>query len=306
MEGSAIRILHVWDQAGVAACLSKYQKNLGHQVTVVKLGNWDGKGIDEYYQTNQTYEPQNSSIYKTAKTKLQNVNFGFKKVLYRLWSSYPTIKLFWYVWRNQSKYDILHVHSMWSIVFFVPFKPKLYEFHGDDVRVKPSMYSWFRRLPARLFVNVFGWNRKLVVSTPDLLSCVPGSVWLPNIVDTEHFYPMPELRVKGSALYCSMWYENGEHAIKYAKDNGLHLTVLERKKNDWVDYREFPKYLNQFEVFIDRKEIHSLSKTALEALACGLKVVDWEGNEHVGLPVNHLPDVVTENCLKLYREVLKK
>jgi glycosyltransferase involved in cell wall biosynthesis len=295
----------VWDTAGVAACLTKYQRLVGHDVTVVKLGNWDGKGIDEYYGTPLTYEPHDSTIYKSAKAKLSHLNFGLKKLLYRLWSSYPTLKLYWFVIRNKKHYDLLHVHSMWHILFFVPFKPKIFEFHGDDVRKTPSMYSWLRRLPAKLFVSIYGKHHALYVSTPDLLSEVPNSVWIPNIVDTEHFKPMPNLRVLNSALYCSAWYEDDKHAVDFAKQHNLALTVLDRKGNDWVDHRDFPKYLNQFEYYIDRVNIPSLSKTALEALACGLKVVDWQGKVLEGLPDYHKPENVVAFTMSIYEEVLK-
>jgi glycosyltransferase involved in cell wall biosynthesis len=277
----------------------------GHDVTVVKPGNWDGKGIDEYYNTPITYVPHDSAIYKSAKKKLSHLNSGLKKLLYRLWFVYPVLKVYWFAIKNKDRYDLIHVHSMWHVLFFMPLKPKIFEFHGDDVRKKPTMYSWLRRLPARLFIRFYSKSHELYVSTPDLLSDVPNSVWLPNIVDTEHFTPVLNLRVPNSALYCSAWYEDGTHAVNFAKQHNLDLTILDRKSNEWIDHRDFPEYLNKFEYYIDRVNIPSFSKTALEALACGLKVVDWTGKVHEGLPDYHKPENVVALTLSIYEEALK-
>ncbi len=295
-----------WDQAGVAACLAKYQRLAGHDAKVVKLGNWDGKGIDEYYATPTTYEQQNTPLYFSARRKLRWMDIRVKRMLWKLWVSYPTAKLYWFVFRHKNEYDVLHIHSVWGIILLAPLKPKILEFHGDDVRHKPTMYRWVHRLSTALFVNLYGWHHKIYVSTPDLLKDVPNGVWLPNIVDTEHFKPMPELRVPNSALYCSAWYESGEHAKLYAQKNNLQLTILDRRGGDWIDHRNFPKYLNQFEYYIDRKEIPSLSKTALEALACGLKVLDWKGELNEGLPLEHTPEIAVSKVMKIYEEALKK
>jgi len=35
------KILHVWDQAGVACVLAKYQRRLGHDVKVIKRAGFD-------------------------------------------------------------------------------------------------------------------------------------------------------------------------------------------------------------------------------------------------------------------------
>jgi hypothetical protein len=218
-----------------------------------------------------------------------------------LWVSYPTAKLFWYVLRHHGEYDFLHIHSVWGSILFTFGKSKIVEFHGDDVRRKPTMYSWVRRLPTKLFVNLYGLRNKIYVSTPDLVHEVSNGVWLPNIVDTEHFKPMLTNRVAKSALYCSAWYESGVHAKNYAAEHGLNLTVLDRAGGDWVDHRDFPKYLNQFEYYIDRKEIRSLSKTGLEALACGLKVVNWQGTVCEGLPYFHEPKYVAQLSIKIYQ-----
>jgi hypothetical protein len=144
------------------------------------------------------------------------------------------------------------------------------------------------------------------VSTEDLVGEMKNVVWIPNPVDTDLFNPSKFHPIAGSALYCHNWYEDGSHAKKYALEHGLDLTVLERVNNDWVNYQDFPKYLGQFEYYIDRIAIKSLSKSALEFLAMGGKVVDWKGDVLEGLPACHDPMNVAKATIKIYEEVLNK
>jgi len=52
-------------------------------------------------------------------------------------------------------------------------------------------------------------------------------------------------------------------------------------------------FLNQFEVFFDQFTIPSLSKTALEAIACGCKVISWKG------PVTHPEEIIKTTTSRL-------
>jgi hypothetical protein len=57
---------------------------------------------------------------------------------------------------------------------------------------------------------------------------------------------------------------------------------------------------------IDRKEIKSLSKTALECLAMGMTVFDYDGNTMRNLPKYHYPEVVAEKSLTIYKINMEK
>ena len=84
---------------------------------------------------------------------------------------------------------------------------------------------------------------------------------------------------------------------------GLKLTILNRK----IPYRDMPKILSNYEYFFDRFNISSLSKTALEALACGCKVIGWKGlvtNYQEILEKHNLQNVIAE-LIKIYRKVLE-
>jgi hypothetical protein len=300
-----MRILHVSDCAGVGAVLAKYQRQLGHESCVAKFGNWDGRGIDEYYNIKTTFTPQSSSVYKAAKKGLPR-NRSLRRVLFKLWSIYPSLKLYSFVLHELKNYDVLHIHGSWGIALFLWRQPHVLEFHGDDVRKSPSMYSWFRKNTTKLFVWGYAKRNKIYVSTPDLLDDVPNGIWIPNIADTDHFNNSVYKPKKGTALYSKVWYETGAHAQKFAEYNDLELTVLDRKNQCWIDFRDFPEYMGKFEYYIDRQAIHSLSKTALEALAIGCKVVDYNGKVIENLPSEHLPLTVAKYTIKIYEEKLNR
>ena len=57
-----------------------------------------------------------------------------------------------------------------------------------------------------------------------------------------------------------------------AETYGLNLSFRDRVANP-VPYLKSSKFLNEFSYYIDRGYVKSLSKTALEVLACGLNVI---------------------------------
>ena len=71
-----------------------------------------------------------------------------------------------------------------------------------------------------------------------------------------------------------------------------------------IEYKEMPLILNSIKIFHDRKTIKSLSKTALEALACGCKVIDFNGNQHIIFPEKHRADNVAFKLYQIYKGVL--
>ena len=72
--------------------------------------------------------------------------------------------------------------------------------------------------------------------------------------------------------------------------------------------------LSSYEYYIDIKRsvspgalgelVQTLSKTGLEALACGCKVIQWDGDVIVGLPDEHHPKTVVNKLWELYQTIL--
>ncbi|HIE18236.1 TPA: hypothetical protein EYP75_00775, partial [Candidatus Bathyarchaeota archaeon] len=63
-----MKILHVWNQAGVASVLAKYQRKQGHIADVIKRAGFDDYGIEKYYGT-EIYQGQPFDFYRYAAKK---------------------------------------------------------------------------------------------------------------------------------------------------------------------------------------------------------------------------------------------
>ena len=196
--------------------------------------------------------------------------------------------------RMAGRYDLLHIHSFDKILPLLRItyrkKPIVLHYHGDDIRDRWSQRKRY-------------WSKSdtILVSTPDLLDGAPEMVvYLPNPVDTEHFKPSSQREI-GASLYFDKHdpRENISWPKKVAKCYNLELHICERN----IPYLELPGFLGKFDYYIDRNYIPSLSKTALEALACGLKVVNWKEEIVEGLPEENDPARVIEKLWNIYESI---
>jgi len=263
-----VKVLHIWNPAGVASTLAKYQ---------YRLLNWKTWVITRKY-----YDKFGLTIYGEA---IDCSYFSFKiRALIKALS-----------------FDIIHVHAFDEIISLLkklyPHKKIIIHYHGSDIRGKWKVRKRF-------------WKKAdlILVSTPDLLQGAPeNAIYLPNPVDTELFKPLPKLREIGTALYL-VKHQKGEDLnwpIEVAKKMQLKLTVRDRVKEP-IPYGQMPNYLNTFEYYIDRNYIKSLSKTALEALACGCKVVRWDEEIVQGLPDGNRPENVVVKLKQIYEQLLRE
>lgn len=253
-----MKILHIWNTAGVASILAKF--------------------MDRIYGT------ESSVIYRRVFDKFGHTVYG---ELLDCGSKEFVIRAL----LKSLKYDIIHIHSLDKIVPLVrilnPHKPVVLHYHGSDIRGK-----WMIR---RRFWNVP--NVTILVSTPDLLDGAPKNViYLPNPVDTDFFHPDPSIARKPRSALAFRCYIDENKVKQYAEKHGLELTILERS----FPYLDMPKILNSFEFFIDKTELNSLSKTGLEALACGTKVIRWDGEVVTQLPEEHKPENVVKKLYEIY------
>lgn len=68
-----------------------------------------------------------------------------------------------------------------------------------------------------------------------------------------------------------------------------------------------PKLFGNYTTYVDiryqkGKLIDAFSAIALQALACGLTVIDWNGNKWKGLLEEHKPENVIESLLSIYHK----
>jgi len=202
-----------------------------------------------------------------------------------------TVKCLWLA----RKFDIVHVHDFDKFVpllkFFYRCKPVVLHYHGSRIRGR-----WKERKKY--------WNKAdvLLYSVKDVESenMPETAIWMPNPVDTEFFKPLNVNREPNSALSIDTYLDK-EKALQYALKHNLKLTV---KKAD-IPYKLMPSLLNRFEYYIDVKTTgFSMSKTGLEALACGCKVINYHGEIVDRLPDEHKPEHVVSELMETYDKIL--
>jgi hypothetical protein len=280
-----MRILHICDKAGVAGLLAKYQRLRGHEAVVMIQ-----KGVRSY---------DHETVYSMNEIGLNPNTFegwGFlRKPLRKLFEKIASYTFLFKAALIARKFDVIHIHdNQWLLWLLIPFKNKVLEFHGTDLRQKPARGKQAKY--NRLFLRIFGNKAVCLVSTVDLLKELPSATWLPNPVDLK-FITNSKRKALLSAAYFLKWYESTNEVRKEAFNRGWNLTIVDHR----IPYCEMPEFLSRFEYIIDRFNIPSLSKTALEALAAGCKVLGYDGQIHEGLPINHSPLSVASASLKIYR-----
>ena len=204
-----------------------------------------------------------------------------------------TAKCLWFA----RKFDIVHVHDFDKLVPLLKLlyrsKPVVLHYHGSRIRKR-----WKERKKYWDKADVLLYSVKDVESE----NMPETAVWMPNPVDTELFKPLNVNREPNSALSMDTYLDT-EKALRYALEHGLKLTV---KKAD-VPHRLMPSLLNRFEYYIDVKTTgFSMSKTALEALACGCKVINYHGKIVDKLPREHKPEHVVSELMEIYNKILGK
>jgi glycosyltransferase involved in cell wall biosynthesis len=288
-----IRILHVFDQAGVAFVLAKFQQLQGHESKVITTESSDKYGIKDFYS--------DQIIYVKSENEFLRESLKYAKSA-----------------------DIIHIHSRIDALLFLRkelgnSKRIILHYHGTDIRglkrIKLPHRSRLSDLAIRSIYKYRTMRDKLllrsklhekaqrlangiVVATPDLLSQVKGAAFIPNPVDTGHFFPdrseyglvsdKEALTMDTEATDCNL-------TMQHCTQNNIRLNidVYDRVKVP-IMYRYMPQFLKKYAVYVDIRYVNgqilpNLSKTALEALACGLRVLNYRLQYQDHLPVEHQP-----------------
>jgi glycosyltransferase involved in cell wall biosynthesis len=295
-----MRILHVWDQAGVACIFAKYQIRNGHQSKVIRIEG-DRYGIYQFY--------------KNYVTNVQKDEF-VDRCLHEARAA-----------------DIIHIHGPINILFalrrkFGRSKTIILHYLGTDIRgLNPSEKRTTYNQPSILSIIIDVIFRKIqgkalpkdyihilaqkladvvLVATPDLIQYIDKAVYLPIPVDTEHFIPDAVPDQKKCALTFNTEVTDISRAIDYCNKNDIHLDieVYDRTRNP-IMYAEMPNFLKRYQVYVDIRFIKqtilkNLSSTALQSLASGLRVLDHQLKYHDRFPVEHDAVTLTRQLLRLY------
>jgi len=263
-----MKILHIWSCAGVSCLIAKYMDaRCGTTSDVIITEKWDKLGLNQYRTTRIKYKPM----------------FGLRGLA------------------MARDYDLIHVHYHSIFIPFLKFiydKPVIIHFHGSDVRE-----NWGPRLKRIKRAD------RILVSTPDLLTGAPvGASWIPNPVDTEKFRPPKGLRPSANRAL-TLSYGADDEAQAIADHHGLSLDII-----DEVHHSQLPGLMADYNFYIEVKRDFKgrllydgpiLSKTGLEALAMGLKVVSKDMSIREGLPDFHRPGNVADSLFKIYESVIE-
>ncbi|MGQ4892669.1 MAG: glycosyltransferase [Candidatus Njordarchaeia archaeon] len=269
-----MKVLHIGNTAGVASIIAKWQKE--------KL-NWKTMVI-----TRRKFDPYNLTTY------------GYALPLDKFTYTLVSIILAFH-------YDIIHIHDydkLIGILRKIPIlKNKIIVIHYHGTRIRGR---WQERKKYWKQADI------ILVSTQDLLrGAPPKTQYLPNPINTEIFKPNKAIKkLKNWALYIITHQpeEILEWPKQIAKRYHLNLYMHDRKKKP-IPHHNLPTILNHFEYYIDKRLIRSktLSKTALEALACGLKVISGKGKLINKLPKKHNPTYTVKTLKRVYLEsILRK
>lgn len=263
-----MKIVHFWDMAGVSCVLAKWQRKNGDDSCVVtKTKVHDPFKFIEYYGEYGVNSNHDAMLYGKALLLARNA-------------------------------DIVHIHGIPEAVirFRMLGKKTILHCHGTELVTK------------RMRIISAGADR-IVVSTRNLLDYCPDATFIPNPVDTEHFAPI----VKGTGWVTFInRHLNMMTMKKVAERAGIADMVIHNRELMPISFKNMPEFLGGFEGYVDVKYdmnyghlVQVYSKSALEALACGLKVLRWDGEIATGLPDENKPENVISQLGKLYSEVLK-
>lgn len=297
-----MRILHIWDQAGVAHILAKYQSRQGYSCSVLRVKDQDKYGINKFYDHYVIYCSQEDFIQRSLK--------------------------------EAAAAQLIHVHSRIDVLLplrqrFGKSKRIILHYHGTDIRgldsyilrrnigkflqVIPLSKLLFKRLLRRRSTHYLRHRKAqaiadaVLVSTPDLLDLVDGATYIPNPVDTEHFRVKENPKKDGKkAVTIESEVTDIQWALNYCKKKGINfdIEVYDRTQRP-IMYKDMPEFLKRYDIYVDIRYVNghvlqNLSKSALESLASGLEVIDYRLKYLRGLPPEHSPSSVISRISSIY------
>lgn len=295
-------ILHIWDQAGVACIFAKYQCLQGHDSKVITFSGYDKYGIHEFYKD----------------YIIEVIPQDFTKICIQ----------------EAEKADVIHIHGKIEMVFrlrrrFGESKKIILEYLGTDIRglTKPKevstglslgiliISSFVRKLRGQeLSTDQIHYYAQMLadavlVSTPDLLTLIYKGEYIPIPVDLQHFKSNEVSKEKfNKVLTINTEAIDIQRAISYCKENSINLDIeIYDRIRSPILYTDMPSFLKKYEVYIDIRFVKetllaNLSSTALQALACGLSVLDFRLQYVKTFPIEHDPVHIVSKLFSIYQQ----
>lgn len=264
-----MKILHIWNTAGIASILSKYLVRKGIQSKVLERKQFDYLKFSEYY----------------------------KDVTQSISNPVPIFRLRCIA--QSASRDIIHVHSYMELIpalrKFYPKKKIIFHAHGSEMRLHYDYYN-------KYVIDIID---KCIISTNDLHVYDTNAVYLPNIVDTDLFH-FRQPNGNGRAFTFSIHNMDMDKIKHYCTDTIPTYDELIRNK----EYRDMPDVFHRYSKYVDVKimrgdktPLQAYSTTGLQALSCGLEVINYKLESIRGMPNEHTPEYVIPKLMEIYNSV---
>lgn len=234
-----MKVLWLWNTAGVFTPVAEMMIDNGHEAKIVARYEFD--------------------IYKHTQNSRAGVMVDSATDFYK-----KGISLI-----RKWKPDIIHVSgSIKMLIFARAFAPRgiiVFSYHGSDVRNptgKPHP-----EVALADFVHV---------TTPDLK---PYGTWIDRPLSPVFHYRGGRMTRTALMFYKSHFYADKRGmAREWCNERGIKLTIIDESHPEFpIPNDQMPAIFSKFVYYLDFKdqkgELYALSKTALEALACGCNVV---------------------------------
>lgn len=273
------KVLHIWDTAGVASLLSRELNKNGYNSKVIMRSIHDPFGMTKFY--GQESVDLEGTPYLT------------------------------YCKRVAENYGIIHIHGIPSLVpeykKLFPKKKIILQFHGSDLTEPHDIDE---------LVKNSKYADAIICSSPDLEQYVlkHNELGKPyvcvNAVDTSLFKPIDNIEKLDKALYIKIKYLDFGAIQKYLKEHcSWEYEVFDRDSLG-IKFFEMPILYNKYSRLIDVKISNSksyvhqaLSKTGMEALACGLEVFNYKNEVMKGLPDCYTPEFQCKSVIQVYKNL---
>jgi glycosyltransferase involved in cell wall biosynthesis len=262
-----MRVLNIWDTAGIASILAKY---------IHKLYNVETKVI-----TRASSNPFNIPIYGDTHTGSAK-KFVLKSILLA------------------RKYDIIHVHDLDIVIPILKLyrKPIIIHYHGTSIRNR-----WKERVKFWSKANtIIVSSKDLLEGAPNDTIYLPNPVdteffsYKGSRVNGTAFHISYYADEEAKSIAKEFNLTLTIHDRRKDPINYLDMPYILSKYEYYIDIKRERQ---------DSKILEASSKTALEALACNCKVITWNKSILKELPHEHKPEVAAKRLLDVYYSLIR-
>ena len=260
-----MNILHIGDQAGIAAITANQCTKLGHpSVVMVVKGTMDGWNHGAYYENTAICKDEDELV-----KVMEGLDGYYNHIVY-----HDYIKL-------ATELDHLDI-------------PSSYVFHGNQLRGNPTLFNK---------VNELNNIHNTFVSTADLLKYALTATEFIRPIDMDLFHPMDiEREEYGICLTQERFMKECQEIVDY-EDEQVAIVDRITHRTSYHEMPELLNTIRsywdiKFQPTHPPYMIPELSTTALQALACGTPV--WSNSQWFNtFPMQHSDEIVCANFLNI-------